>query len=73
MKDISIKVKERGKKDEKIAEVFIEGDFTISYAEKVKDRLLDEKRGELAISLCAEALSIGEGVGAEVESGGQAS
>lgn len=41
MRDISIKVKERGKKDEKTAEVFIEGDFTIGYAEKVKDRLLD--------------------------------
>ena len=39
----------------------------------VKDRLLDEKRGELAISLCAEALSIGEGGGAEVDAGGQAS
>ena len=41
MKDISIKVKERGKKDEKLAEVYIEGDFTISYVEKVREKLLD--------------------------------
>jgi V/A-type H+/Na+-transporting ATPase subunit E len=39
----------------------------------VEDRLLDEKRGELALSLCAEALSIGEGGGVEAEAGGRAS
>jgi anti-anti-sigma factor len=41
MKDINIKIKERGKKDEKTAEVFIEGEFTIGYAEKVKEKLLE--------------------------------
>jgi anti-anti-sigma factor len=41
MKDISIKIKERGKKDEKTAEVSIEGEFTIAYAEHVKDKLFD--------------------------------
>jgi anti-anti-sigma factor len=41
MKDISIKVKEHGKKDEKTAEIFIEGEFSIAYAEKVKEKLLE--------------------------------
>jgi hypothetical protein len=31
----------------------------------VEARLLDERRGELALSLCAEALSIGTAVAAE--------
>jgi V/A-type H+/Na+-transporting ATPase subunit E len=37
----------------------------------VEARLLDERRGELALSLCAEALSIGEKVGGDA--GGRAS
>ena len=41
MKEINIKVRERGKKDEKTAEVFIEGEFTIGYAEIVKEKLLE--------------------------------
>jgi anti-anti-sigma factor len=40
MKDITIKVKEHGKKDDKTVEVIIEGEFTIGYAEKVRDKLL---------------------------------
>jgi anti-anti-sigma factor len=41
MKEINIKVRERGKKDEKSAEILIEGDFSIAYAEKVKEKLQD--------------------------------
>jgi anti-anti-sigma factor len=41
MKEISIRLKERGKKDEKSAEIFIEGEFSISYAEKVRDKLME--------------------------------
>ena len=41
MKEISIRLKEHGKKDEKSAEVFIEGEFSIGNAERVKDKLLE--------------------------------
>jgi vacuolar-type H+-ATPase subunit E/Vma4 len=36
----------------------------------IEDRLLDVKRGELALSLCAEALSIGERSGDDEDAGG---
>jgi anti-anti-sigma factor len=41
MKDISIRLKERGKKEDKTAEIFIEGEFSIGFAERVKDKLLE--------------------------------
>jgi anti-anti-sigma factor len=41
MKEISIRIKEHGKKDDKSAEVFIEGEFSIGNAERVKDKLLE--------------------------------
>jgi anti-anti-sigma factor len=41
MKEISIRLKERGKKDEKSAEIIIEGEFSISCAEKVRDKLME--------------------------------
>jgi len=41
MKDILIKVRERGKKDERTAEITIEGEFTIIYAATVKEKLIE--------------------------------
>jgi anti-anti-sigma factor len=41
MKDISIRLKEHGKKDERRAEVIIEGEFSIGFAERVKEKLLE--------------------------------
>ena len=41
MKEISIRLKEHGKKEDKRVEVFIEGEFSIGYTERVKDKLLE--------------------------------
>ena len=41
MKDLSIKLREKGKKEDRTAELIIEGDLTITYVEKFRDKVLD--------------------------------
>jgi anti-anti-sigma regulatory factor len=53
MKEVSIKIKQLGRKEDKSTEVTIEGDFSINHIEKVKDKLLDvlEKYNEVEIQI----------------------
>ena len=41
MKELIMRVREKGNKEERIAELSVEGDLTISHADKLRDKLLD--------------------------------
>jgi anti-anti-sigma regulatory factor len=53
MKDVSIKIKQLGRKEDKSVEVSIEGDFSINHIEKLKDKLLEvlDKYNEVEIHM----------------------
>ena len=41
MKDLSISIREKGKKEDRTAEISLEGDLTIAHVDNFRDKLLD--------------------------------